>query len=192
MLIRSVGTLVFALLATAVAYAQQPVPAAGAKPQTKPTPAPADASNTVRPAEPAGQAVNVKLDLTITDQMGPQEPAKKTITLIVADRAAGSIRSMGNNVRATLNVDATPQILSNGTIKVLLGLEYNPRQVQGKMQTAKLPSGETVELPNEGGSSLNQRVSIVLVPGKPFMLSQAADPISDRKITVEIRAEILK
>ena len=94
----------------------------------------------------------------------------------MADRASGSIRSIANSVRGSLNVDATPQILPNGTVKVLLALEYNPQRGEGP------PTG----------SSFNQRVSVVLVPGRSLQLSQAADPVSDRKITVEIRAEILK
>jgi glucose/arabinose dehydrogenase len=180
MLKRFVGTLIVTSILAAAAHAQAPQPQ---KP-TAPTPAPTEASNVVRTPEPPGQAVNIKLDLTITDQTGPREPARRTITLIVADRAAGSIRSSGNNVRAVLNVDATPQILPTGNIKVQLGLEYNPRQAAEKEPL----TGEAVS----GGSSLNQRVSIVLVPGRPLMLSQAADPISDRKITVEVRADILK
>jgi hypothetical protein len=116
------------------------------------------------------------------------------MSMIVADRSGGSIRSSGNSVRAMLNVDATPQILPNGNVKVQLGLEYNPRQPGGSSPIVKGPSGESaVQLPEEpGGSSLNQRVAIILEPGKPLVLSQAADPISDRKITVEIRAQILK
>jgi len=174
---------------TAAAAAQQPAPAAS----------PAQGGDSTRPkaseqpAQREGQPVNVKLDLTITDQMGPGEPGKKTVTLIVADRSAGSIRSIGNSVRAILNVDATPQILPNGSIKVQLGLEYNPRQGGGTADKIKAANGDVIEVPREpGGSSLNQRVSVVLEPGKPLVLSQAADPISDRKITVEIRAAILK
>jgi hypothetical protein len=150
------------------ASAQTPAPAAKPGPAPTRTPPPADA--------PPGQPVNIKLDLTITDQIGPGEPSKKTVGMIVADRASGSIRSTANSVRATLNVDATPQILPSGTIKVLLALEYNPQRGDGP------PTG----------SSFNQRVSIVLVPGRALQLSQAADPLSDRKITVEIRADILK
>jgi glucose/arabinose dehydrogenase len=144
-----------------------------------PTEKPPSGQRTSPPSEaptPPGQPVNVKLDLTITDQLGPGDPAKKTVSLIVADRTVGSIRSTANNVRATLSVDANPQILSNGNVKVQLGVEYNPQKGDGP------PSG----------SALNQRVAIVLVPGKPLLLSQAADPLSDRKITVEVRAEILK
>jgi hypothetical protein len=45
---------------------------------------------------------------------------------------------------------------------------------------------------DNNGSSLNQRVTIVIEPNKPLILSQAADPLSDRKITVEVRVSILK
>jgi hypothetical protein len=190
----------FIILVFASASSAQPAqgrgqpPAPAEKPpvaqrQNRPTPAPAEAA--------PGQPVNVKLDLTITDQIGPGEPSKKTVTMIIADRAAGSVRSTSNATisgiignRAIINVDATPQLLPNGNVKVLLGLEYNPRQGTDKVKTA---SGEVVDIPKEaGGSSLNQRVTIVLEPNKPLVFSQAADPMSDRKISVEVRATILK
>jgi hypothetical protein len=150
--------------------AQTPAPAEKPPSGQNRTPAPAEAP------VPLGQPVNVKLDLTITDQLGPGDPAKKMVSLIVADRTVGSIRSTANNVRATLSVDANPQILSNGNVRVQLGVEYNPQKGEGP------PTG----------SGLNQRITLVLVPGKPVVLSQAADPLSDRKITVEVRADILK
>lgn len=181
------GLLVLVFLIAAPAAAQQPAPVA-ANPQP-----PVVMGEGAQPAAPPRTQVNVRLDLTITDQMGPGEPARKTVSMLVADGAGGSIRSSGNNVRAALNVDATPQILPNGNIRVQLALEYNPRQGGGTQQSIKTADGDTFQLPpDQGGSSLNQRVAIVLQPGKPLVLSQAADPVSDRKITVEIRAEVMK
>lgn len=184
----AVCVLALSLAANAAAQQEPPrPPAETAKPRSADAPP--------KPEAPApGQPVNVRLDFTITDQLGTGEPAKRTVTLIVSDRSVGSIRSTGNSVRATLNVDATPQILANGSIKVQIGLEYNPRQVNAPTDKVKLPTGEMAEVggPGAGGSALNQRATIVLVPGKPLILSQAADPLSDRKITVEVRAEILK
>jgi hypothetical protein len=162
------------------------------------TPPPAEKPAPVPNKPPAealapGQLVNVKLDVTITDQMGPGTPAKKTVSMIVADRSSGSIRSIANAVRATLNVDATPQILQSGNIRLQLALEYNPRQPTPPAEKVKGPGGEIMDLArDEGGSSLNQKVWIVLEPNKPLILSQAADPLSDRKISVEVRASILK
>ena len=166
---------------------QPPAPAEKPASGQNRTPAPAETP------QPAGQPVNVKLDLTITDQLASGAPAKKTVSMIVADRFSGSIRSIANTVRATLNVDATPHILQNGHIRLQLAVEYNPRQPTTAAEKFKGPGGDMLELPgDEGGSSLNQRVVIVLEPNKPLMLSQAADPLSDRRITVEVRVSILK
>jgi hypothetical protein len=91
---------------------------------------------------------------------------------------------------ARLNVDVIPQILASGLVRVELGLEYNPRQAPGTE-----PGHAQIPTPGQqpsGGTSLNERVTLVLEPGKSLMISQAADPISDRKITVEVRATILK
>jgi len=130
---------------------------------------------------PLGQPVNIKLDLTITDQTGPGEPLKKVVTMVLADRGSGSIRSTGSvrtQGRVQINVDARPQILQSGAIRLALGLEYNPRTLGS-------------DAPAEW-SSLNEQISVVLTPGTPLVVSQAADPASDRRISVEIRATLLK
>lgn len=148
-----------------------------ATPQPAPkTPPPAEAP---RP-EPLGN-VNIKLELTITDQTGPGEPMRKIVTMIVADRGNGSIRSTGNirtQGRVQINVDARPVILTNGAVRLTLGLEYNPRTLGGDSPTE--------------WSSLNEQLGVVLEAGKPLLVSQAADPASDRKITVELKATILR
>lgn len=182
------GTLIVALMFGIAASAQQP--ATTQKPAATTTKPPAEGAPAARAAEPAGQPVNVKLDLTITDQIGPREPAKKTVTVLTADRTLGSVRSTANTVRATLNVDATPTILSNGNVRVNLGIEYNPRpSLAGATPNAAEKDNEARV---DGGTSLNERITVVLEPGKPLVVSQAADPMFDRKITVEIRASVLR
>jgi hypothetical protein len=137
--------------------------------------------------------VNVKLDLTITDQVGPGEPARKVITLIVADRQNGYIRSRGNvriseqrSHNVTINVDARPVILKEGTIRLDLGLEYQPTP-PGSGSTPPVGPG-----PDPFSTNLNERIVVILEPAKPLVVSQAVDPASDRKIAVEVRATILK
>jgi hypothetical protein len=43
-----------------------------------------------------------------------------------------------------------------------------------------------------GMASFSERLGLTLESGKPMMISQAADPTSDRKITVEVTATILR
>jgi hypothetical protein len=57
-------------------------------------------------------------------------------------------------------------------------MEYNPRL-----------SGS--DNPTES-STLTEQIGVVLQPGKPLVVSQAADPASDRKITVELTATLLR
>ena len=184
----------FMILIFASGASAQPSQGRGQTPAPTEKPPVAQAPKPLEPPPPLGQPVNVKLDLTITDQIGPGEPSKKTVSMIVADRAMGNIRSIANTERATLNVDATPQIQQNGNVRLLLGLEYNPRQGTRGGEKVKGPGSELLEMSprDNNGSSLNQRVTIILEPNKPVILSQAADPLSDRKITVEVRVSILK
>jgi hypothetical protein len=134
-----------------------------------------------RPEPPLGQPVNIKIDLTITDQSGTGEPIRKVVSMVVADRGMGSIRSLGSvrsQGRVQINVDARPQILQTGSVRLSLGLEYNPRTLGN-------------DSPAEW-SSLNEQIQTVVDPGKPLIVSQAADPASDRKITVEVRTTVMK
>jgi len=41
-------------------------------------------------------------------------------------------------------------------------------------------------------ASLHERLTVILESGKPTVISQEADPTSERKITVEVTATILK
>jgi hypothetical protein len=163
--------LILALAAVAATAQTQPPPP---KPQEQPNPRPPL-------PDPAGQPTNIRLELSISDQAGPGESVKKTVTMLIADRGNGSIRSGGSirgQGRVQINVDASPIILSNGAIRLRLALEYNPRSAQSDTAT---------EAP-----SLHEQMMVILDAGKPLVLSQSADPGSDRRITVEVRATVLK
>jgi hypothetical protein len=95
-------------------------------------------------------------------------------------KAAGTGIVSYRNV--TINVDARPAIVVKepNKVSVAFGLEYLPKSAGG---------AEDLE---PGMSQLNERLTLVLESGKPMVVSQAADPMSDRKITVEVTATILK
>jgi hypothetical protein len=158
------------------------------RPAAQPTP---PREQPPRPAEPPGQPVNIKLEITITDQATPGDPIRKIVTMFVADRAVGSIRSNGfqntgmGTQPVSINIDATPTILKEGGIRLQFGLEYQPRP-----PLEPQPQQTTVSLGRM--SQINERLTVILQEGKPLLISQAADPSGDRKITVELRATIVK
>jgi hypothetical protein len=177
------GPLTIALLVGSGAAAQQPG-------QTSPTPPPQakPAPPTEQPAtrpEPAGQPLNIRVEFTITEEVGGAAPAKKLVTLTVADRQNSYVRS-GGDVRVgeryrnvNINVDARPTILREGLVRLDVTLEYRPQATGGA-------TGE----PALWG--ISERVGVILDSGKPLIISQAFDPTSDRRMTVELKATILK
>jgi len=176
---------------------------AQAKAPVEATPKPSQAkSETAAKPVPVEAAlpVNIRIEVNITDQTGSNPGAKKVVTMVVGDRKSTSIRSSASvpvksldtgmptmtpaytyrNV--TINVDALPAIILKepNKINVGFGLEYSPR------------SRSEPEEREPGMASINERLTVILESGKPLVISQAADPASDRKITVELTATILK
>jgi hypothetical protein len=169
-------TALAAALIVGTGYAQQAPPATAGK-QDKPAP---------KPPAPEGLPNNIKLELTITDQAGPGEAAKRTVSMIIADRKNGSVRSSGQvltpggRFNVMLNVDAMPVIIKDGLMRLDVSLEYVPK-----------PGSENASS-GEGRGSLNERLSLLVESGKPLVVSQASDPTSDRRISVELTATLLK
>ena len=131
---------------------------------------------------------NVQIDLTLTDQMGTQPAEKKTVSMIVSSGNWGKIRSAGNIILigeppyvVDLNVDARPFVSTEGPIQLEMTLVYAP--IKGPADPRD---------PKQRPAGINQSQTVVLQSGKPLIVSQAADPISDRKVIVEVKATVLK
>ncbi len=173
-----------ATLAAQARPAQPTTPAKPAATETKP-----EAPAVKAPPEPPALPYNIRIEIVITDQAGPGDSGKKTVSMIVGDRQNNSIRTSaqvrqqeGGYRNVSINVDARPTINAKEQNKILLwfALEYQPKGT----------GAATTSDPN--ASNLSQRLSLNLESGKPMLVSQAADPTSDRKITVEVTATILK
>jgi hypothetical protein len=193
--------MVAAALAVSTVTAQtKPAPTQTPKPTEK-----AESAATKPAAEPPALPTNIKIEVSITDQTGTNAPAKKVVTMIASDRQSANVRSSASvpvkttvftgpanaatvptpsftyrNV--TINVDARPAIVLKEPNKVSVGfgLEYLPKT-----------AGAQEEM-EPGMTSWSERLTLILESGKPMVISQAADPTSDRRITVEITATILK
>lgn len=144
-------------------------------------PRPAPATPPAAPAPPApprvevtpGQLLNIQVDVTLVVEGGTDGTQRKVITLTLADRQEGSVRSMERqiNAQATLNVDARPIVQPNGKVLTRVGLEFQ--------------AGTEVPL-------VQIRAEPLLDSGKPLRISRAVSPRSDRSVTVEVTATVLK
>lgn len=139
------------------------------------------------PQQQASQSVqtptNIKLDLAITDTYGGT-PVKKTVSMLIMAGQGGMIRTsnrLASGVEVKLNVDATARIHPNaaGFLNVQLTFEYTP---------AGAVSEESAGHP----AMLHESLNVFLQNGKPLVVSQSADPSTERRVTVELTATIQK
>jgi hypothetical protein len=197
MTLRSLALAAVCLFAAAQVTRAQPPPGSAtapgqpraSTPATLPTPAaaPAPAAPPPPPPRRAGQPLNVKVDVTISDQMSAAASAmKKTVSVVTGDSMNGFIRSNANYSevgQVPLNVDAEPEILADGKIRLRLNLQYD------------LPVARQAE-PGAGGAlrktELRENLALILENGKPIIAAQSADPVGDRQVTVEVKATILR
>jgi hypothetical protein len=132
---------------------------------------------------------NVQIELTLTDQLGVNAAEKKTVSMIASSGSWGKIRSTGtirpegdSPYPVVLNVDARPFVSTDGPVQLELTFEYVPLK----------STGDVKEGARQRPSGINQSQTVILQSGKPLIVSQAADPISDRKVVVEVKATVLK
>ncbi len=184
--------------------ASQPAPPAST-PRIEPPPPPPAAPPPTGPF----RATNVRVDVTITDQSSGGKPVIKTVTLVQANGDRSSIRSSNdvavpqrvvrdgsdpsgeaatpirdyayNFMALPLNIDARSHVMDDSRVRLELQVSYEtavPDRVvrPGQPVTAKV----------------TENLSMVLDSGKPVVISQSADAASDRRVTVEVKATILK
>ena len=195
-------------------------PAANVPPQARPPVAPAQAP---RPevAPPMikqiseYEAANVKVEVTITYQVGNAAPVKRMATLMVADQGRGSLRS-GNQVavpsttylpvvpaKSEGGVPAPAAPLTSFTYKsVGLNLDANRVYIQGNKARMDLSVEFSAidEKPSDGSGrppsfpTFSQNLTLVLESGKPVIVGQSSDVVDnvERKQTVEVKATILR
>jgi hypothetical protein len=172
-----------------------PPPATGARPGADAPPAPPPAPTPDGRARKAGP--NVRIEVTFTEQRSDAPVQPKTVTVTTGDGHWGRVRSQAQSsgIGGTpLNVDARPEMQPDGRLVLALTLEYGDKRVT-QQELPKPPEGGTVvgiSQRNITDVVMNQSVTVVLESGKPLVITQAADPVSDRKVTVEVKATVLK
>ena len=153
------------------------------RPPTPPVPTPTPtapvAPQPPRPDSPTvpSVAANVRLELTITDTL-TGAPVTKTLTMHIMSGESGQIRSQSPDGRGLLDVDASVRVFQNTMVTTRLTFNYG----------AVAPPSAT---PAGRPASLQESITVLLQDGKPLVVSQSADPASDRTVSVELRATIV-
>lgn len=180
------GLLVVTALAVVPTSAQEPPQTL--KPPTGITPAPDREKGEDRAGR--GQQINIRVDVRIADHRGA-EPKVKTVSLTAADRERAKVRSHivvpqtpgvvpqtpGFERFYPINVDARPW-LEGGKIRLALTLTYDfpPGTAAGASEQLKLVDEMVVLLDN----------------AKPLVVAESTDALTDRKVSVEVTATLLR
>ena len=172
----------------------QPAPAAKpASPAAPGTAAPAQPAVPVPPSAAPRMAawLNVRFDVTITDT-GSGTPVTKALSLTVlpgnnsasirnSARIPGTVisddgqRSVPASVVLNVDVRAVSTVETNA-VRANVSVEYQPYVPEAKSQPGVITASATS----------------VFYDGRRTQILQAADPVSDRRTTVEVTATILK
>ena len=191
---RILETIVVLALAAAPGFAQQfdqgsekqARPSAEQPSTPKATPQEQPKPQEVKPNE--GQTANVRIELTITDQRGDAPSVSKTVSMVTTDRNPSRVRTRGDILTpgmgprpVILNVDARPYILPRDKVRLELTIEYQVPGERGDTASEKATA-----------PSVNESLSVILDDGKPLLISQSADPLTDRRVKVEAKVTILR
>ena len=190
-------------------------PQASKPPQPARPPAPPEAPP-VPPDSPAAN-MNVRVEVTITDQSGSGAPTKKTVSLTVTDYGRGSVRSgVTGPIPSTtfgpavskegdarpmtsytyrdmgLSLDVTDTRIRGNYVRLRLAVEYNP--VDEKMASAEAPGGMLAGQMPASFARFSQTLDLSLENGKPLVVASSSDPVPSRNrtATLEVKATILK
>jgi hypothetical protein len=150
-----------------------------------------------RPAEAWLKGPNVRVDITIKDQRPNEAAVIKHVSIVGVAGEQGRVRTIviGPRGGGSLNVDALPALQDKGNrVALKLSLQYQdprgqdlPDQSTGTGVSQPKPIvAERLE------TRIDETVFVVLDDGTPMLVTQSADPLTDRKVSVEVKATILK
>jgi hypothetical protein len=176
----------------AVAWARpiggQPPPAAEPRQPARVTTAQPAPPVQVAPPRREGQPINVKVEVTITDQRGGSQALRKTVTVVTGDGLSGFIRSSANYSGigpVPLNLDIEPALLADNKVRLRVNLQY----------ALPAASSQAADMPGAGAlrtTEIHENLGMILDSGKPLVVAQSADPVGDRQVTIELKATVLR
>lgn len=149
-------------------------PAAPRAPALPAAPVPPFVQMPIMDESVGGQPINVRLDVSIRDNNESAAGAPKTLMVILADRAMG--RTRGAFEDRSISIDARPVIV-DGRIRVNLTIDSRGPAGPGKPD-------QTLFWTNV--------FALMLDNGKPMLAFETLDPVTKRKLSIEVKATLLK
>lgn len=155
-----------------------PQPARATPPPPPPAPPNPNAAPMSAPNERGGQMVNIRIEVSVIDQLaaGPVQP--RTLTVLLADRAFGKTRSSFED--QTIDIDAQPVIVGS-RIRVSLTIASCVPRVPG---APPRPADLVLTWRNS--------FSLLLDNDKSQIALESSDAAKNRKTSIEVKATILK
>ena len=164
---------------TIAAQQAAPPPPAPAAPQapSAPPPPPAD-------PELGGQPINIRLDVSVIDQVGAGTAQPKSLMVMLVDRAMGRTRAAFQD--RSIAVDARPTIV-DGRIRAYLTIQSE----RSRNPFMAVVPGQTPE-PEDHTINWRNSFSLLLENGKPMLALETNDAVTKRKTSIEVKATIQK
>jgi hypothetical protein len=177
-------------------------PAPGARRSVRPPqprPANAESRRAERDVNYTSKGINIRIDATVTESRGEQVLGRKVISVTLVDGENGAVRSSamvpinqsndgpkawpGDFQRVPLNMDAMVRLRDDNRVHARVTLDYN----RGSVDIGESGAGRAAR-----ENFIRQSVSVILDNGRPLIVAQSADPEGDRRVTLELKATVLK
>ncbi len=197
-----------------------PPPASQASTQSRPTPPPTkviEPAQEPRPERPSARMsfendANVRIDVTITYQVGTGAPVKRSASFTAAEGDSTASLRVGNQVPVASTTTYIPKGEGTATAPPVpttsynyrsVGINIDARRIQVSGNKAKLTlnvefsavddkAADAAKPPNF--PSFSQSFALILESGKPVVIAQTSDFVDnvERKQSIEVKATILR
>jgi hypothetical protein len=127
--------------------------------------------------------INVQVDIVVTERTPTSEPVVRRAQLVTADGESTSVRnvSVWRPVdapvgEAPFRIDLQADVLDATRVRLRLGVDYGLSRPGDKV--------------NSGQVTIRQ--AVVVRDGASIVIAETADPVTDRTVKIEAKANIVK
>ena len=169
-------TLFICLFSLSLVAQQPPAPSKTPVPPKAPGAPTAPAPPAPAQLDEGGQAINIRLDVSVIDETAQGAARPKSLMVMLVDRAMGQTRAAFQD--RTIAVDARPTMV-DGRIRVNLTIQSDHFR-------------ENSDVPRDPTLNWRNSFSLLLESAKPMVALETMDAVTRRKMSIEVKATIQK